>query len=55
MLLYGWYAEVYQWTPEQVDRLPHWYAGRIRELHEMVIEVENEKAEAQRRSQKAGR
>lgn len=21
---YGWFAERYHWTPEQVDNLPHW-------------------------------
>lgn len=26
--MYGWFAERYQWTPDQVDALPAWCADR---------------------------
>jgi hypothetical protein len=56
---YGWYAEAYQWTPDQVDNLPDWYAPRVRGYHEIVVQVQNEreaKAEkARAASQRGGR
>jgi hypothetical protein len=46
VLHYGWFAEVYHWTPDQVERLPHWYAERIQAFHAMVEDVRQEEAEA---------
>ena len=52
MLYYGWYAEAYGWTPEQVEALPHWYADDVRVFRQMVQEVTQEKAEADRKAAK---
>lgn len=46
MLYYGWFAEVYRWPPEVVDRLPHWYEQDIQTFHAMVEDVKREQAEA---------
>lgn len=43
MAYYGWYAETYGWTPEQVDGLPDLYAARVRAYHDMVIDVAERK------------
>ncbi|HEX5997271.1 MAG TPA: hypothetical protein VFY84_19195 [Jiangellales bacterium] len=43
---YGWYAEVYQWTPDQVDALPGWYADRVRSFHDLAVTVAEEKSSA---------
>lgn len=40
---YGAFAERYHWTPEQVDRLPWWYAQRALTFAAIVDEVREEK------------
>lgn len=43
---YAWYAEIYGWTPEQVEALPDFYRQRVRILHDMVIEIDQNRARA---------
>lgn len=48
---YGWFAERYHWTPEQVERLPQWYARRLPPYATMLDELDAErrrKSEGQR-------
>lgn len=45
---YGWFAERHHWTPEQVDRLPHWYAARLPMYTEILDQLEREEQARER-------
>ena len=53
---YGWFAERYHWTPEQVDAQPLWvinhlpiFARAVEEARSNVAEREEARARAQSR------
>ena len=43
---YGFFAERYHWTPQQVEALPFWYASRLPAFAGIVDEVQAEKQKA---------
>lgn len=43
---YGFFAERYHWTPEQVEALPHWYATRLPAFAAIMDEVAADKQKA---------
>lgn len=43
---YGWFAERYGWTKQQVDAQPYWYRSRLPEYAQIFDEVKAEKQEA---------
>ena len=45
---YGWFAERYHWTAQQVDTQPSWYITRLPVYAGIVDEVRAEKAKAAR-------
>lgn len=52
---YGWYAERYGWTPQQVDEMPAWvavqfpvYAATVDQAKATLTEEAARKAEQQR-------
>lgn len=44
---YGWFAEIYGWTPAQVDDLPWWLRVRYRHYHNLVVEYKRQEMEQQ--------
>lgn len=48
VLHYGRFAERYQWTPDQVDALPEWYARLLPVYWKILDQLE---AEARQRAQ----
>lgn len=45
VLDYAWYAVKHNWTPDQVDNLPDFFAGRLAGYHQMLDEIHNEQAD----------
>lgn len=50
---YAYFAVKHNWTPEQVDRLPDFYAQRLPQYHEMLDEIHDEQRQRSERIAKA--
>lgn len=50
---YGFYAVKHNWTPDQVDDLPDYFARRLPDYHEMLDEIHNQESERSNRVNRA--
>ena len=48
---YVLWADAFGWTPEQVDKLPHWFAERGMDAYRILLQVRKEKHEAEAKQQ----